>query len=147
MEPNRPTEPKRRLLGGHCHTTERDRRNQRRVVGWSLAWVASWLAAGLAFDEDWMGGVVGGVVIVISALLGLAMLWTYRRFLREADELRRKIELDALALAFGIGLVAGFTVWLLVQYGVLAELGILWLLVLMVVTHTFGIVVGHRRYA
>lgn len=147
MQPDRPTAPARRSLWPSCHTTERDRRNQRRLVAWGLAWVATWTAAGLALDNGWIGTAVAAAAIVLSALLGVATLLAYRRFLREADELRRKIELDALALAFGVGLVAGFTHWLLAEAGIVAEAEVLFLLVLMVATHTLGLLVGHRRYA
>ena len=45
------------------------------------------------------------------------MVVAYRRYLGETDELRRKIEVDALALAFGVGLVGAFSYVLLERAG------------------------------
>lgn len=141
-------ETKRRWFQNPCHTTERDRRNQRRIIAWSLIWTVSWTAGALAIDNGWLAaGAAGVAAAVLSALFGLAMLVAYRRFLREADELRRKIEVEALAVAFGVGLVVGMTYWLLGEGGIVAEAEILPVLVLMILTHSVGILVGFRRVA
>ncbi|HSD15793.1 MAG TPA: hypothetical protein VLC71_00850 [Thermomonas sp.] len=82
----------------------------------------------------------------------LAMAWmfaVYLRFLRDCDELERRIELDALAWAAGIGLLAVLTAMLLLDAGVVAwparhvASGIGLLLV-----GGYGLVRGllHRRY-
>ena len=52
-----------------------------------------------------------------------AMAWMfacYLRFLRDCDELERRIELDALAWAAGIGLLAAMAAMLLLDAGVAA---------------------------
>jgi hypothetical protein len=141
-------ETKRRWFQNPCHTTERDRRNQRRVIAWSLAWTVCWVTGSLAIDNGWWdAGAAGVAAAVLSALFGVALLLAYWRFLREADELRRKIEVEALALAFGVGLVGGIAYWLLGMSGIVAEAEILHVLVLMIATHSLGILLGYRRYA
>lgn len=141
-------ETKRRWFQNPCHTTERDRRNQRRVIAWSLAWTLCWVTGALAIDNGWWdAGAAGVAAAALSALLGVALLLAYWRFLREADELRRKIEVEALALAFGVGLVGGIAYWLLGMSGIVAEAEILHVLLLMIVTHSVGILIGFRRVA
>ena len=141
-------ETPRRWFHNPCHTTERDRRNQRRVIAWSLAWTLCWVVGALAIDNGWWDAAATGVAAAaLSALLGVALLLAYWRFLREADELRRKIEVEALALAFGVGLVGGISYWLLGESGIVAEAEILHVLVLMIVTHSLGILIGFRRVA
>jgi hypothetical protein len=141
-------ETRRRWYQNPCHTTERDRRNQRRVIAWSLAWTLCWVVGALAIDNGWWDATAAGVAAaVLSALLGVALLLAYGRFLREADELRRKIEVEALALAFGVGLVGGISYWLLGASGIVAEAEILHVIVLMIVTHSLGILIGSRRMA
>jgi peptidoglycan/LPS O-acetylase OafA/YrhL len=139
-------ETPRRWYQNPCHTTERDRRNQRRVIAWSLLWTLCWVVGALAIDNGWMDAAAAGVAAaVLSALLGVGLLLAYWRFLREADELRRKIEVEALALAFGVGLVGGISYWLLGESGIVAEAEILHVIVLMIVTHSLGILIGSRR--
>jgi hypothetical protein len=137
------------LLYG-CSSTERDKKNQRRIIAWSLVWVALWTGVGLAYSKGWLES---GPLAVAAALLtvpfGIGTILAYRRFLREADELRRKIELEALALAFGIGLVGGFTYWLLGEVGAIGAMGevdLLAVMVTMIFTYSVSILVGHWRY-
>ena len=141
-------ETPRRWFQNPCHSTERDRRNQRRVIAWSLAWTVCWVTGALAIDNGWWdAGAAGVAAAVLSALFGVALLLAYRRFLSQADELRRKIEVEALAVAFGVGLVGGIAYWLLGESGIVADAEILHVLVLMILTHSVGILVGFRRLA
>jgi hypothetical protein len=85
--------------------------------------------------------------ILFSTAFGLGMGLAYRRFLREADELLRKIELEALALAVGVGVVGGFAYTTLARAGIVAEADVLVLVVAMVLTYGIAVIVGQRRYA
>src|SRR5690606_13514993 len=108
-------------VGQGCGT-ERDRRNQRRVTIWGLAWSASFAGVYLALTGGWLAtGAPALIAVALSLALGLGTAVAYRRSLLEADELRRKIELDAMALAFGVGLVGGATYQLLEGAGVVAD--------------------------
>ena len=83
----------------------------------------------------------------------LAMAWmfaAYLRFLRDCDELERRIELGALAWAAGITLHAAMATMLLLDAGVAAwpaKLVAAWLCLLLVAS--YALVRGwlHRRYA
>jgi drug/metabolite transporter (DMT)-like permease len=131
-----------------CQAPARDRKNQRWIILWSLLWMASWVTLILAIENEWIERgwpvVVGTVVTLPPALL---TLFAYRRYLREADELRRKIELDALALAFGVGLVGGFSFFALARGGLVAMDDFLFVIMAMVATHSVGVWIGHRRYS
>jgi hypothetical protein len=142
MEDNQET------TAGRCDTTERDRRNQRRVVVWGLLWMGSWLAVQIAVRLEWLAiGFPATAAAVVSSLLSLGLFRAEWRFVVEADELRRKVELDALALAFGVGLVAGHVYWLVEQTtGWESATDLLEVLMLMLVTYSLGVIVGLRRY-
>jgi hypothetical protein len=128
--------------------TETDRRNQRRVVVWSLLWVSSWLAVHFAVSRGWVASELWALVAnAVPAVLGLAVIAAYRRFLTEADELRRKIELDALAVAFGVGVVGGLVYWLLGRTGLVPEPDVLILVTAMIFAQGVGVLLGQRRYA
>ena len=88
---------------------ERDRRNLNLANVWMLIWLAcfggaTWLIKGGLIAE----GVVGWVVAALPTVVATGAILAYGRYLREADELQRKIQLQALALGFGVGLFFGF---------------------------------------
>ena len=132
---------------GFCSAPLRDRRNHRLVTLWSAIWAISYLAAALAIQKEWL---VSGAAIaagVVTALFGIATLMAYRRFLRETDELRRKIEVEALALAFGVGVVAGLTYWLLLEGGLVPGAGFGFVFAAMILVHSVSVAIAVRRYS
>ena len=132
---------------GFCSAPRRDRSNYRRVTFWSAVWAASYVAVTLSIKKEWLvttGAIGAGLV---TALFGVATLLAYRRFLHETDELRRKIEVEALALAFGVGLVGGLTYWLLFESGTLSGKGFGFVFVAMILTHSVIVMIVLRMYS
>jgi hypothetical protein len=58
----------------------------------------------------------------------------------------RKIQLDALALTVGVGLVAGLSYSLMESAGIVAEADVLSLVLTMILTYIVGVVAGQRKY-
>lgn len=114
---------------------------------WGLAWALCFVAVALAIAEHWLpfGATLAGVIG--TALLGIATVLAYRRFLQQADELRRKIEVEALALAFGVGMVGGLTYWLLMVSNAVPEWGFAFVFSAMLLAYSAGVLVGRRRYS
>lgn len=136
-----------RFLATCRDMTGRDRRNSRRATWWLFAWVLTYAGAafGMRFElipTGLPGYLVSGLSIVVCCIALLA----YIRFVREADELHRKIQLEALALGFGGGFVAAFGLELLQQAGV-PNLEIGDLFTTMFVFYMVGLFLGARRYA
>ena len=130
---------------GHCGT-ERDRINQRRMVISGMSWMGAWLALIYVIGRGWLSAFAATAASVVPLALGVGMIVAYRRYLGETDELRRKIEVDALALAFGVGLVGAFSYVLLERAGAVVRADPMQLVMLMVATYVIGVVLGHRRY-
>ena len=83
-------------------------RNQRRYQRWLFAWAVSYLASTYLVVNDYIAaGLQTWVVVVTPSVLALFATLAFIRYLREADELQRAIQLEALAL----GLFAGFIAW------------------------------------
>ncbi len=86
--------------------TETDRRNSNRFALWTLAWAVSFIAASSALKH--LPGLPSAAAWAIAAapsLLGVTAILAYLRFLRQADELQRRIQLEGLAFGFGVGAV------------------------------------------
>ncbi len=130
-----------------CFGPQRDRRNQKRIVLWSFLWGISFVAVTQSIRREWLPFGVALAGVVVTALLGIATVLVYRRFLQETDELRRKIEVEALAFAFGAGVVGGLTYWQLVVSGAAPAEGFSYVFVAMIFAHPLGVLIGHRRYS
>jgi fluoride ion exporter CrcB/FEX len=132
----------------HWTASEKDRRNQRQIVFWSLAWIVPFLFVDLAVSNDWIESDAFAIVGTLAVtILGVGLLLAFRRFLKDADELRRKIELDALALTVGVGVVAGFSYSLLESAGLIDKAELMNLVVVMAATYVISVNVGLRRFA
>lgn len=86
--------------------TERDTRNMRTFNIWMIAAMLLFAATTILLGRRFLlHGPLAWLLIVATITLLAGAVATYMRFLRESDELLRKINLESLALAFGIGLV------------------------------------------
>lgn len=126
--------------------TDRDRRNLGRFNFWVIVWMVVFLAATVAVAEEWISGPAAVVLASAPIALSLAAAWCYLRFLRQADELLRKIHLEALALGFGAGAV------LMLGYRLLERVGAPPMdsgdpVMAMFLGWALGLWIGTRRYA
>ena len=84
--------------------TEADRRNSRRFNIWCTAWALA------IIGSTWIVETFEGLPRIAAVLIALApngfaiaALIAYMRFLRMTDELQRKIQIEGLAVGFGVG--------------------------------------------
>lgn len=88
-------------------TTPRDRRNMRRMIGWITLWgVFFTLASQLLKRGIVEQGPLGWLLALLPIPAFAMVVWAYAKFIREADELQRQIQLNAIAGAFGFGMFA-----------------------------------------
>ena len=131
-----------------CALTPRDRRNQRFALLWLFVWTLVWLAVSFGIEEGWLADRALAMTAVVAAtLFGMAMMLAYWRFISQADELHRKIQLDALALGFGTGVVGTITYRLLEDAGAVSPTDVADIAAIMMVAYAIGVVVGMRRFA
>ncbi len=86
--------------------SKQDQRNQIHFVIWTFLWALSLVAVtwGLKSDYDFPYR-LDWLLAIVPTLLGIAVLISYIRFLRETDEMLRKIQLEGLAIGFGVGVL------------------------------------------
>ena len=126
--------------------TPRDSRNYRTFSTWMIAAMLVFVTTTISIDAKWIPNSIGWVLTALSVALMLAAIRAYIFFLRSADELLRKIHLDALALAFGFGTVAMMGYRLCERLGA-PKLDINDSFLVMLVTWVIAQWVGFRRYA
>ena len=81
-----------------------------RLICWVLVWAGTLILVDKAVLYGWYtSDFISVLGIVINTGMGLGVIVTFLRFLREIDEMQRTIQLDSLALSMGIGFVGSFS--------------------------------------
>lgn len=129
------------------HLTPTDLRNSRRLTFLTLAWAVVFLVCLYALTR-WEAflGVWQYPLAALPPLFLLAVIGAFVRFIRQADELTRKIQLESLAIGFGAGLWFVFTWGILEQVGV-PKLDISDSIIAMVLAYAVNVTRMHRRYS
>jgi len=104
------------------------------------------LSTWLIREETVAAGPVGWAVAILPNAVAVAAILAYGRYLREADELQRKIQLQALALGFGVGLFFGFGYRLFESLGA-PPADVSDASVVIAFFYFVGLWLGRRRYA
>jgi hypothetical protein len=137
-----------KIINDTCDITAQTKKNTLRLFFWTGAWVLA--TAGAAFGPRFLWDfntlpTILGVLIHIG--IGFGMIRIFRQYLLGLDELQRKIQLDAMALTLGVGMVIGVSYELLEDIKLITfEPEISHLIILMSLTFCIGIIVGNRRY-
>jgi len=129
---------------------ERDQQNIRRLNIWWCIWAFSWATALVVLgpDESTEGKVAvwKWVFVGLPLFLSIFAVRAYVKFLKEADELIKRIHLEALALGCGAGIIVG------TGFGLLAQVlghnedaaALIWLSILL--GYTSGLYRASRKY-
>jgi len=138
----------KRIITNTCDITPQTKKNTLRLFLWTVAWVLA--TAGVAFGSKnlWNFNTWLTIIAVLIHIgLGLGMIRVFKQYLLGLDELQRKIQLDAMALSLGIGLVLGCSYEMLEDIKLIPfEPEIPHLLIMMSLTYVVGTVLGHRKY-
>jgi hypothetical protein len=135
-------------MAGQCDAlfTPRDAHNYRVFSGWMMGAVFVFAAATLLIDGTFIPAAAGWALTITTAVLAVVAMRSYILFLRTADELLRKVHLEALAFAFGAGLIT-MMVWRLCERLGAPKLDVNDAALVMIITWTAGQYLGARRYA
>ena len=139
-------------MSAHPHDTgawaSRMIRNTLGLAGWTAAWVASLALAAFGPGILWnRQPALTLVAIVFNVLVGVGMLFAYKRNLQAMDELQRATQMQAMAWSLGAGLVGGVAWTLFARHdlvGFEAEIG--HLVAFMAVVYMAGCIAGLLRY-
>ena len=124
------------------------RKNVRHLAYWTVGWVVTLAIAtfGPIFLWDYNTS-ISLVVILINTIIGVGMILMNRKYIDGLDEMQRKVNMDAMAIALGVGVVGGVSYSTLDVVNVIpfdAEIG--FLVMLISVTYIIAVAVGSLRY-
>ena len=124
---------------------KRDRRNEWRVNIWAFAWVISLLAARVIFELTEAGTLVVIALLAVHIAIALKVILTYRFFLSQLDELERKVQMDALAMAAGGAIMIFSTGGILSAAGITPQPSAAFIVVCLSLVYIASTIIGRWR--
>jgi hypothetical protein len=127
-----------------------DQRAFRNVIPIAV-WTAIWLAtlALVRFGADLWGSqpAMSWIALALNIAVGIGLIVVHARYLRRVDDLQRKILIDAMAVALGVGIVGAFGYGAASHAGLVADdLNMAWIGTLMCMVYAVASVAGTVRY-
>lgn len=120
----------------------------KKLAIWTMLWVFSLAVATFGPKFIWDENVALTVLaVVLNALFGLAMILINIKHINSLDELQKKIQLDAMGVALGVGVVGGISYSVLdITNLITQDAEISFLVILISLTYMIGILIGQKRY-
>lgn len=121
--------------------------NTRNLAFWTMLWVSSMALATYGPLYLWESSALTAVGILINTLLGIGMILANIRHLKGLDEMQKKIQLEAMGIALGVGLVGGLSYSMLDTTNLITQdAEISFLVILIALTYLTAVVIGQKRY-
>ena len=123
-------------------------RNTALLGAWTLAWLATMALATFGPKFIWESNQWLTILAsLINLGVGFGMIVANKRHLKGLDEMHQKIQLEAMALSLGVGLVAGLGYSNLDVTNIITfDAEISHMVILMGLTYAAGVFAGVRKY-
>jgi len=137
-----------KLKTGSSDWAANTERNTKRLGYWTAAWVVTMAVANFGPRFIWQfNESLTVIAILINLAIGFGMIMANKRHLKGLDEMHQKIQLEAMALSLGVGLVVGLAYSNLDVTNIIAfDAEISQLFILMGLTYGAGIFIGLRKF-
>jgi hypothetical protein len=137
-----------KLMNESSDLTTRTKINTVQLGLWTGAWVLTSALAAFGPRYFWESNTPLTILgVLINLGIGFGMILANKRLLNGMDELMRKIQLEAMAISLGVGLVCGLSYELLEDIKLITfEPEVSHLIILMALTYMVGVIAGNRRY-
>lgn len=124
------------------------RRQTVRLAYWTLAWLVTMAVATFGPQLVWTeSSALTPVAIVVNLLIGFGMIWANKEHLKSLDELQQRIQLEAMGIALGVGLVVGMAYSNLdISNVISSDAEISFLVIVVALTYLASVFLGTRKY-
>ncbi|MDJ0813629.1 MAG: hypothetical protein QNJ23_07865 [Woeseiaceae bacterium] len=124
------------------------RRRTIRLAYWTVAWVATMAIATFGPEVIWpAGSALTPIAIGVNLLIGFGMIWANKEHLRSLDEMHQRIQLEAMGIALGVGLVVGMAYSNLdISNVISSDAEISYLVIVVALTYLVSVFIGTRKY-
>ena len=126
----------------------RGKKNTMRLGYWTGAWLVTMAAATFGPLLVWQSNqLLTAVAILLNIGIGFGMILANKNHLKGLDEMQQKIQLEAMALSLGVGLVVGLGYSMMDVSNLISfDAQISHLVILVGLTYGAGIFAGRRKY-
>ncbi|MEX0601354.1 MAG: hypothetical protein WD205_11960 [Rhodothermales bacterium] len=126
----------------------RTRHDLFRLAFWTAGWVLTMAVATFGPEFMWSGNTILTVVgIALNLAVGVGMIVANMRHVQELDEMMQRVQLEAMGIALGIGIVGGLSYSLLDVTNLIgSDAEIAHLVILISIAYVTTLVVAMRRY-
>lgn len=123
-------------------------KNTKNLAIWTLGWVLTMALANFGPHFLWdKSTLISVLAISLNLLAGIGMIWANKVHLLGLDEMQQRVQLNAMAIALGVGLVFGLAYSNLDTAKVIGfDAEISHLVILISLTYAFSTVIGLRKY-
>ena len=118
------------------------------VFYWTIAWISTTALVKFGTEYIWQSNkLLTGLAILLNVVIGFGMVLAVKRYLMGLDEMQQKIQMDAMALSLGVGLVIGLGYQSMGQTNLIPfDAEVSHMIMLMSLTYIVGIFAGLRKY-
>lgn len=126
----------------------RQKKNTIRLAVWTAGWTLSLALATFGPMFLWQGNsTITILAIILNLIFGIGMIFTNKHHLKGLDEMLQKIELEAMAVALGVGVVGGLSYSVMdITNLISTDAEISHLVILIGLTYMAGTIIGRIRY-
>ena len=116
---------------------------------WTLLWLATLALATFGPKFIWEENVTWSMLaILINTLIGVGLIKAHMKHLNALDELQKKVHLDAMGIALGVGIVGGLSYSVMDIANVIpGDAEICYLVMLISISYMIALVIGKKRYS
>lgn len=124
------------------------RRQTVRLAYWTLAWLVTMAVATFGPQLIWTeSSALTPIAILVNLLIGFGMIRANKEHLKSLDELQQRIQLEAMGIALGVGLVVGMAYSNLDISNVInTDAEISYLVIVVALTYLASVFFGTRKY-
>ena len=125
----------------------RGNRDLVRLATWTTLWVVTLAIATFGPTLLWESTPLTVLAVLVNLVSGAGMIWANIRWIKGLDELMQRIQLEAMAIALGVGVIGGLSYSLLDLTDLIAfDADIGHLVMLIGLIYLGGTIVGARRF-
>ncbi len=124
------------------------KKNTKNLAIYTALWTISMAIATFGPKFIWEGNkTLTFIGVFVNAIFGVFMILANIKHLNGLDELQKKIQLEGMAIALGVGIVGGLTYSLLDTTNLIAQdAEISFLVIIIALTYLASVIIGQKKY-